>query len=409
MRIALLSCAVPWAACPTNGLYNISQAKALSELGAQTEIFSVAPWLPRFCARIGGAVRRQIERPSRYSFEGVHINTVRVPAAYPRTIRHRVVPWCPGLVSRAFQLLAGGPLESALRSFRPTALLVHGTQPWASFANSYARKHGVPVVFIEHSQGDVLRIVEGGRLHRFIRDAGAHAHATLAVNDAMVQHLQRLAVPRADLILNGVNTLDSPAAARAKTSGKFRILCAGAYYPRKGHIELIRGLARARLPDVELVLVGAPSKEVERVIAESGIASAVSRLPLLSNRELLIEMARSDLFALPSWSEAFGLVFMEALGAGTPVLLTNDSGAATHIEHRKHGWVVPPRNVIAIAEALREAHGAPDSVRRAMGSVGQEMVHATFGWRKNAAEVLNCLRNSRSQAAPSAPKLPALA
>lgn len=143
--------------------------------------------------------------------------------------------------------------------------------------------------------------------------------------------------------------------------------------------------------------MGEPTPAIRREIAIRGLSDRVSVLPLLPNRELLSEMARADLFALPSWSESFGLVFMEALGAGTPVLMTSDCGAAKHLTHGEHGWIVPPRDPAAIAIALEAAHRTPTDKRRAMGEAGRRLVHAKFSWTRNAETVLRCIGDHTRQ------------
>ena len=391
MRIAMLTFAVPWDARPTNGLYNIAQARALSELGAHTEIFSLAPNLPRSLARLGGALRRQIMRPQRYLFEDVRVHTVRARVAYPKLIRDHVVPRFPGLVSSTFRRLTKDAMGQALRAFEPDALLVHGMQPWGDFATNYAQRYKTKLVFLEHSQGDVMRSERGTPLSRFISRIGSQADATLAVNEQLVDHLSSLGVPRTSPLLNGVNTLEQPATPEQTTARPFRILCAGGYYPRKGHIQLIEGFARASLANTELILVGEPPAHIQREIKSRGLGEQVTVLPLLPNEQLIAEMARADLFALPSWSESFGLVFMESLGAGTPVLMTHDSGAAIHLTHGKHGWIVPPRDASAIAVALQDAHRTPAEKRRAMGQAGRNLIRSRFSWTQNAETVLRCM------------------
>ncbi|MEM1331411.1 MAG: glycosyltransferase family 4 protein [Planctomycetota bacterium] len=400
MRIAMLTFAVPWEERPTNGLYNIAQARALTSLGATTEVFSVAPKLPRVFGKLGGAVQRQLARPDTYEFEGVRVHTVRAPAAFPKQIRERIAPLWPDAVSRTFRHLTNGPLAAALDRFTPDALLVHGMQPWGDFVTDYARKHGTRIVFIEHSQGDVMSITDGSAMHRFVERIGSSADSTFAVNAQMSERLEQLDVPRVLQVTNGVNTLADPP--RRETAGEkpFRVLCAGAYYARKGHRELLDGFARAGLVDAELVLVGEPPRSIRQEISLRGLSDRVRWLPLLPNEALLEEMARADLFALPSWSEAFGLVFMESLGVGTPVLMTHDCGAARHIRHGEHGWIVPPRDPGAIALALQAAFRMPTEELRAMGQTGRRLVHQRFTWQQNAEVVLRTLGERRERPMP---------
>jgi glycosyltransferase involved in cell wall biosynthesis len=114
----------------------------------------------------------------------------------------------------------------------------------------------------------------------------------------------------------------------------------------------------------------------------------------MSQEDLKQWMVWADLFAMPSWSEAFGLVYVEALACRTPVLMTTDCGLAPQLRlavhepsREHHGWLVPPRNIGAVADALDDALLHPAHLEQ-MGSAGRDFVRRRFTWRQNAVELL---------------------
>lgn len=389
MRIVLLTQAVPLKDRPTIGLYNVAQVRALKDIGIDSLLLSVAPRLPRGAAVLGGAVRRQALRPNACQFEGVQIRTARARTAFTKTVRHHVATRFPATFAKHFKHAAIKPTLDALSDFKPTAILAHGMLPWGHLALSIGKQLNIPVGFIEHSQGDVLRIKPSTALHRYAKTIASQATCILAVSQRMVDHLSDLSIATPKLLLNGVNTYNLPHALK-QPDAPFTILCAGQYIRRKGHKVLIDAFARANLPNTKLKLVGAPPRDIQRAIDAAGIRECVDILPILTNRELIKEMARADLFAMPSWSEAFGLVYMEALSVGTPVLLTTDAGATEHIKHHTHGWIVPPHDPTAVAIALTDAHSSPER-RSRMGIAGKQLVDSTFSWKRNAIELADHL------------------
>ncbi len=397
MRIALLTFAVPWDDRPTNGLYNVAQARALSERGARTEIFSIAPRLPAWVSTLSNAAARQYRRPRLYTVEGVTVHTVRAPAAYPNSIRQRIGPHAPHWLSAAFAQAVRAPLRRELAKFRPDAVIMHGLLPWADAAIQYAIPRDASLIAIEHSSDDVMRIRPGSRLHDFYRRRAAGLGSLLVVNSRMGNHLQQLDIPGVDEIINGVTIPTREPIIGPRTDGTFRVLTAGAYHHRKGHADLLRGFAMADLPNAVLRFVGRPPARLNAIINQLGIADRIELIDQLPQQALLNEMANADLFAMPSYNEAFGLVFMESLAAGTPVLLTSDSGAATHLQDRAHCWTVPPRDGPAVARALKAAFEAGRQTRANMGAAGMALVREVFTWQRNAEHVLQAIRRAPAQ------------
>src|SRR5690606_20056620 len=140
--------------------------------------------------------------------------------------------------------------------------------------------------------------------------------AVFVVGPQMREHAADvLGWPNVVLLPNGA--LRAPAA-DAPTEARSRIVLAAAnYYRRKGFEELVEAFAAVagRHAGVELQLVTDAAPSLRARIAASGAAARIVLHPPLEQRALLHAMAEAELLALPSWSEAFGLVYVEALAA----------------------------------------------------------------------------------------------
>jgi glycosyltransferase involved in cell wall biosynthesis len=135
------------------------------------------------------------------------------------------------------------------------------------------------------------------------------------------------------------------------------ILSVGRLAKQKNFPLLIKALAIVRQNiDVRLVILGEGiiKKELEDLAKELGLEEHVS-LPGFSENPWS-SMARADLFVLPSSEEAFGLVLVEAMACGVPVIATDAIGGGPRsvLEDGKYGILVPPDDAQALAKAMTQ-------------------------------------------------------
>ena len=134
---------------------------------------------------------------------------------------------------------------------------------------------------------------------------------------------------------------------------------------------------------------------IENFIAERRLQGEVIVTGEVSDNELAEWYAEADLFALFSRYEAFGLVFLEAMAHGTPVL-THEVGANREVLLR--GAVVVPRfnEEVAAAELIRLVND--NAARRKLGHEAQEYALSEFAWPAVAEKYLEVYQHSRTAA-----------
>ncbi|HRI62636.1 MAG TPA: glycosyltransferase family 4 protein [Polyangium sp.] len=152
---------------------------------------------------------------------------------------------------------------------------------------------------------------------------------------------------------------------------------------------------RRRLPDAVLVLVGPATdleyqRQVQTRIRALGLESSVFLVGQLSADDLrligLFQTAR--VFVLPSSSEPFGLVLLEAWAAGCPVIASATSGAKLLVRDAENGFLFEPGNTHSFLQAFERTF-ENDERRKALGYAGQCMVQAHFDSTAMARRVLN--------------------
>jgi glycosyltransferase involved in cell wall biosynthesis len=152
----------------------------------------------------------------------------------------------------------------------------------------------------------------------------------------------------------------------------FRLLWVGRLYRRKRVNVLLRAVARlvTRIPKLELRIVGnGPCAAQWQALARDlKLGSAVAWLGDVSRAQLVDEYRDCDLFCLPSVQEGFGIVLLEAMAAGKPIVA---SRAAAIPEVVPHGVLVEPESAEALAAGIEGLYQSPEKCAELSRTGGQ--------------------------------------
>ena len=156
------------------------------------------------------------------------------------------------------------------------------------------------------------------------------------------------------------------ARARRRPRERPTVLCVARMYPRKRIEDLLAAARRLRdrLPGLQVRVVGSgpEHQRLRRLGGELGLEDTVRFLGEVSRTRLAEEYVNADCFCLPSVQEGFGIVFLEAMAAGLPVVACRAAAVPEVVADRVAGLLVEPRNPERLAEALEEI--LTDSGRR---------------------------------------------
>ena len=174
--------------------------------------------------------------------------------------------------------------------------------------------------------------------------------------------------------------------------GVTRLLSLGRLVERKGVETVVEALAL--LPDAELVVAGGPAAgavdgddEVRRLRARAeqlGVADRLHVLGQVDRDQAAALMRASEAVVCVPWYEPFGIVPLEAMACGTPVIASAVGGMLDSVEHGVTGLHVPARDPDAVAAAVRRIADDPDRGAR-MGLAGVARVRQRFTWERVAA------------------------
>jgi len=212
------------------------------------------------------------------------------------------------------------------------------------------------------------------------------AHRVIALTAGEASNLQRLGIDpgRIRIIPNGIdlNEFENVPVQRG-SDGELTILFVGRCYPRQKGLEyLVRAIQL--LPSrhkVRLKIVGEDwggvlsLRALARALAVEDQVTFTGPLP---RRDVIRAYGSSDIFVLPSLFEPFGIVLLEAMASGVPVVASRIGGIAEVVQDGETGLLVPPGNSQALAEALGRLISDP-SLRSRMGEAGR-LRAAAYSW-----------------------------
>ncbi|MDA8440874.1 MAG: glycosyltransferase, partial [Peptococcaceae bacterium] len=173
------------------------------------------------------------------------------------------------------------------------------------------------------------------------------------------------------------------------------ILSVGFLRPPHGHAVVLQALANlvGEFPTLLYRIVGDGEERarLEQLAQTLGVQEHVEFLGSLPHAQAMQAMSKCEIFALPSWHEAFGVVYLEAMAHAKPIIGTLGEGIAEILARADVGIAVPPRDPQALTRALRQMLQAPAEAK-AQGVRGCELVQREFTWEYNASRTIETYR-----------------
>jgi D-inositol-3-phosphate glycosyltransferase len=277
---------------------------------------------------------------------------------------------------------------------------------WMSgIATQLAARHlNLPAVQTFHALGVVKRRHQGAddtsptdrlRLEAMVAREATWVAATCTDE---VFELMRMGRSRArmSVVPCGVNLdLFTPEGPTAPRGEYHRIVSVGRFVPRKGFDIVVRALPA--MPHTELVIVGGPERsdldsdpEAARLLAlaESlGVADRVQLYGSVAREDMPAILRSADVVACTPWYEPFGIVPLEAMACGVPVVAAAVGGMLDTVVHDVTGRLVKPKSHTEVADAINHLM-RDEFLRQSLGAAGRDRAKARYSWDRIAADTL---------------------
>jgi len=256
----------------------------------------------------------------------------------------------------------------------PELVIANHINLMALVAWRLAKRFDVPYRIISYGT-DTQLLLKDGRYRRLFGAAARGAERILAISEYVAREIRSTVGGRIEVVGGGVDPgLFHPLPSLPKESG--RLVFFGRLVTEKGLWVLLQALAQLK-SDVRLEVVGEGPlhDEIEASLAVSPLRGRVQLTGYVAPERLRDILVRSGLAVVPSiWQEPLGLVVLEAMACGLPVVASAVGGIPEMITDGVNGLLVPPGDPAALARSIDMAAGDPSVYERLLAGVARTVV-----------------------------------
>src|SRR3989344_5035661 len=225
------------------------------------------------------------------------------------------------------------------------------------------------------------------------------ADKVIAISGYTKKKVQQIAKVRIAVIpfTSGIQILTRKSEIRSKVTKDKRVLFVGRLIERKGVaylIDAVPEVIKSVGAKVDIVGDGPLLDQLKDQVRRKKLTGVVTIHGRVSEAKLKELYLISDVFVLPAitdrWgdTEGLGVVLLEAMSIGKPVVATNVGGITDIVKHNKTGYLVSEKNSLALAGVLVKVLGDNKLARR-LGASGQRFVKESFSWEMIIEKTLN--------------------
>jgi glycosyltransferase involved in cell wall biosynthesis len=174
------------------------------------------------------------------------------------------------------------------------------------------------------------------------------------------------------------------------------ILSVGPLIPLKGHRYTIEAMGKIVkiFPHLKLVIVGEGGEKNHLVtqVEKAGLQKVIQFVDFLPYDQLLKLIPLSKVFVLPSWAEGLGMVYLEAMSMGIPVIGCQGQGIEDIVSHGENGLLAKPKDSDHLSNLLLRLL-KDETLRIKLGQAGQKTILEHYRWEDNAEKHLRLYRS----------------
>ncbi len=389
MRVLVLSHMYPSTFNEVSGIFVHEQVKALVEKGIEVQVVSPVPWAPFPINRMNQKWKAYSEIPAQSMWDGIKV-------WYPRYL---TFPKGWFFASSGQQMYHGikDVVAKIYQEFSFDLIHAHVALPDGYAGALWAREHKKPLVITIHGQDLQHTVFRSLKCRQALQEAIYAADRVIVVSRKLKRVLEESFPDIADAIVvnNGVDPekiFRSFGNFPKRWQGKILILSVSNLILTKGIYLNLQAISRlvGQYPDLLYVIVGNGELkgELKVLVKKLCLEDYVEFAGRQPHGKVMEYVAKCDIFSLPSWREGFGVVYLEAMAHGKPVIGCQGEGIEDVIEHGKTGLLVKPRNVNSLVEALDFLLSHPEKAK-AMGERARKLVLENFTWEKNAEKTIS--------------------
>lgn len=343
MRVMIVPSWYPEADKPNSGIFFKEQAKALQEFGV--EVVVAYPEIHSLKELLQGKIKRG------FSFnneDGIETYRIKEYNYLPKVKTGSGAIYYPKLKKIYSILDSNGK--------KPDLIHAHSVL-WGGWAAAQiAKKYQIPFIITEHSTAFLRGLIKEHQIP-YIKETLDQAKKVIVVGPGLKSELKKYTTEeKLEIIPNIVDTSKFKPSQTSQKEDKFRFFSLAFLAHKKGFDVLLRAFAQAFKANEKVVLTiggnGAERSALEQLVRDLGIEKQVTFLGALSREQAVTEMQNCHAFVLASRFETFGIVYIEALACGKPIIATR-CGGPEMIVNEQNGLLVDVDDVEALSDGMK--------------------------------------------------------
>lgn len=386
LNILILSQMFPDRQDPVNGIFVLDQTRELQKQGHQIMVIRLVPYVPPGFGFLKRKWKHYREIPSQDCLGDITVHYIR-SFFLPRGI---LLSWTARVAYRVIKRF----LNQIHPQFEFDVIHAHAILPDGYVGGLLRRAFRRPLISTIHGT-DLQQRIHQSRLWRNA------IHYALLQTDQIVlvshklRHILEETFPDIDkskisVIHNGIDPektrMSQKTEIKQEFSNRILLLSVGNLIPIKGHLYVLQAVADLKIefPTIAYCIIGdGPERStLENAVKHLSLQSHVSFTGFQPPHVVADYMAACDIFVLPSYNEGFGIVYIEAMSFGKPVIACRGQGIEDCITHQVNGFLVNPQDSNDLKETIRYILLHPDHTGR-ITKQAQDDILNNWTWAVN--------------------------
>ncbi len=381
-------CLTPW--FPNHreeqqGNFILDSVESLISLGHELTVLATHPWRPAIAKRINRQWTQQKIQTEQFS-----------PLFNLHTCRYLSIPrsHLTGVSFWFYQKRVIPLLEKLVRQYQCDVIHAHTELPGVA-AVAVGKKLHIPTLVTLHGISTEKKLYQGKNRKLLFESTLSNADRVLLVGHPLLEFSKQFVATQQHFRIawNGFRTSDKNTLAISKKwpDNFFRFISVSNLQEGKGidlNIHAFYQLKKRGMTHWTYKIVGdgEERKKLETCVKQLNLEKHIIFCGACDHHHVYDHLATADIFTLPSYREAFGVAYLEAMSFGLLTLGVRGQGAEAFIEHDKTGLLIEPNNIDVLANTFENILLNKHKMQE-MAYHGKQHVHQHFTWRSHAVNL----------------------
>jgi glycosyltransferase involved in cell wall biosynthesis len=372
-----------------NGIFVHQQVKKLRGQGCEVKVISPVPWTPFPINYISKKWKKYSEIPQKVIWEGIEVY-------YPRFLSFPKALFFASSGNRMYKGIKD-TVAGIYEDFKFNIIHSHVALPDGYCGMLVAKEYKKPLIVTIHGQDFQHTIFRNKKCKVNIEKTINLSKKVIIVSDKLKkigENFLKIDKEKITVIPNGINSEDIfiGKSILLEKYKERKIILSVSHLKRSKGIQLnLKAISKniKNYNNLFYIIVGSgkEKRELEEYSKQLCIQNNVEFVGEIPHKKVMEYMSICDIFSLPSYNEGFGVVYLEAMVKGKPVIGVKGQGIDGIAEHRKNGMLVKPKDIDSLDKALTYLIENPQIAKK-MGERARKIVLENYTWEKNAEKTL---------------------